>query len=332
MKYIYLTVAAMLIGAASTWAQVNPTTDEEKAMKSLAQADSGWTSGGTLTLTSNLNYLSQWAAGGQSSLATNALLNYVINYRKGVSAWDNNLIGAFGSLMQPINQSPFKTDDKIDITTKYGRKLESGKWYYAVLGNFKSQFAPGYNFANGRPDKTQRISNFMAPAWALVSLGADFKPNSKLSVFISPITFRAVIVNDQVLANAGAFGVDKAVYDANGAIITPGKKLRREIGAYARINYVTNFSESVSWNTTLELFSNYRDHPQNVDVSWQSLFTFKLKKFMSATVFTHIIYDDNTAVRKKATTDHPATSADGYYQSKGVQFKSIIGLGLTFKL
>lgn len=308
-------------------AQRNPTADEEKSMKSLAAADSGWTSGGTLTFTSNLNYLSQWAAGGQSSLAGNGLLNYVINYRKGNAAWDNNIIAAFGGMMQPIDEPAFKTDDKLDITSKYGRKLAGGKWYYAVLGNFKTQFAPGYNFVNGRPDKTQRISNFMAPAWALLSVGADYKPNSKFSAFISPITYRAVIVQDQDLANAGAFGVEKAVFGADGKVITAGKNIRSEVGAYARVNYVTDLRPNINWNTTLELFSNYRDRPENVDISWQSLFTIKLKKWLSTTIFTHVIYDDNTTLVKETDANGTPTKS-----GPGVQFKSIIGLGITVPL
>lgn len=308
-------------------AQLNPTADEEKSMKSLAAADSGWTSGGTLTFTSNLNYLSQWAAGGQSSLAGNGLLNYMINYRRGNAAWDNNIIAAFGGMMQPIDEPAFKTDDKLDITTKYGRKLAGGKWFYAVLGNFKTQFAPGYNFVNGRPDVTQRTSNFMAPAWALISVGADYKPNSKFSAFISPITYRAVIVNDQVLADAGAFGVAKAQFASDGRLISRGEKIRSEVGAYARINYVNDLRTNINWNTTLELFSNYRDRPENVDISWQSLFTIKLKKWLSTTIFTHIIYDDNTMLLKETDANGIATKT-----GPGVQFKSIIGLGITVPL
>jgi hypothetical protein len=318
----------LIIGVHSGFAQVNPTSDEEKQMKTLATAaDSGWTSGGNMTFTSNLNYLNQWASGGQSSVAGNILLNYMINYRKGNSAWDNNIIAGYGMMKQPIESSPFKTDDKIDLTTKYGKKLSSGKLYYAVLGNFKTQFAPGYTFVNGRPDKSQKISNLMAPAWALVSIGIDYKPNSQFSAFISPLTYRAVIVNDQSLANAGAFGVEKAVYDINGNLITPGKNIRTEIGAYARVNYVHDFSSSINWNTTLELFSNYRDKPQNVDISWQSLFTIKFKKWFSATIFTHIIYDDNTTLVKKTDALGNPT-----LKGPGMQFKSITGVGITIPL
>lgn len=322
-------LAAVLASAAlNASAQVNPTADEEKNMKSLAAvADSGWSKGGTITLTSNLNYLSQWAAGGQSSLAGNVLLNYQINYRRKSHAWDNTFISAFGTLKQPLDQAAFKTDDILDITTKYGRKMDGGKWYYALLGNFKTQFAPGYSMVNGRPDTDKKISDFMAPAWALISLGADYKPNNKLTAFISPITYRAVIVMAPSLANAGAFGVKAATLDANGNILTEGENLRSEVGAYMRVNFNSPLNESLSWNTTMELFSNYRDTPQNIDVSWQSLFTYKLKKFLSATVFTHIIYDDNTSVVKETFNDgRPARVGPG------VQLKSIVGLGITFKL
>jgi hypothetical protein len=310
----------------STFAQVNPTAVEEKNMKTMAAiADTGWVSGGTVSLTSNLNYLSQWAAGGQSSLAANALLNYTINYRQGKDAWDNQILANFGGLMQPLNQAAFKTDDLLDVTSKYGRKLKSDRWFMAVLGNFKTQFAPGYTFINGRPNMNNKISEFMAPAWALISVGLDYKPNNKLTAFISPITYRAVIVMDDSLASIGAFGVQREVIE-NGVVVTPFNNIRSEMGAYARVNYNTLLRETLTWNTTLELFSNYRDRPENIDISWQSLFTWKLKKLLSLTVFTHLIYDDNTTLVRNA--DDPLNPDLG----PGIQLKSIIGLGVTIPL
>lgn len=321
-----LTLAAITVFTSESFAQVNPTADEEKKMKTLAAvADTGWTSGGTFSITSNLNYLSQWAAGGQSSLAANALLNYNINYRKDRNAWDNQILANFGGLMQPLNQPAFKTDDLLDITSKYGRKLNSQSWYLAVLGNFKTQFAPGYTFLNGRPNTNNKISEFMAPAWALVSVGLDYKPSNKLTAFISPITYRAVIVMDDSLARIGAFGVQGEVIE-NGQVVTPFSNIRSEMGAYARVNYNTPLLESLTWNTTLELFSNYRDRPENIDISWQSLLTWKLKKYLSMTVFTHLIYDDNTTLVRNP--DDPQNPDLG----PGVQFKSIVGLGITIPL
>lgn len=39
----------------------------------------------------------------------------------------------------------------------------------------------------------------MAPAYTLVGLGFDYKPSDKFTLFVSPVTARLVIVNDETL-------------------------------------------------------------------------------------------------------------------------------------
>jgi len=79
-----------------------------------------------------------------------------------------------------------KTDDLIDITSKYGYQVAK-KWYAAALVNFNSQALEGFAYTDTINTK---ISNFLAPGKLLVSLGMDYRPNDNLSVFISPITTR----------------------------------------------------------------------------------------------------------------------------------------------
>lgn len=325
-----LVLAAALFGALSGFAQTNPTADEEKNMKTLAADNDSldWTTGGTLGFNTTFTYLSQWAAGGNNSISTTGLFSYYANYRKGKNAWDNSLDMAYGLLLQGLDSRAIKTDDKFDITSKYGRQA-SNKWFYAGLLNFKTQFAPGYSaLSTGLPDYNSRISDFMAPAWTLFSLGMDYKPNQKFTAFISPITYRGIFVLDQDLADAGAFGV-KRQFEADGITVIKGsgENLRSEMGAYARVTFVTDVVENVNWKTKVELFSNYLDNPQNVDVSWENLITMKVNSFLSCTVFTHLIYDDNTTLIKDRDEAGNVTKV-----GPGVQFKSIIGLGLSWKL
>jgi hypothetical protein len=311
-------------------AQTNPTEEEEKKMKTLAPMGDSirWTTGGTAGFNGTFTYLNQWAAGGNNSISTTGLLSYYANYRKGKNAWDNSLDVAYGLLLQGFDSRAIKTDDKFDITSKYGYQA-SQKWFYAGLLNFKTQFAPGYSaLSNGLPDYSNRISDFMAPGWTLLSLGMDYKPNKKFTAFISPLTYRGIIVLDQDLADAGAFGVRRQ-FEADGvtAIKGSGSNLRSEMGAYARVQYTSDIMENVNLKTKLELFSNYLDRPGNVDVSWENLISMKVNKFLTCTIFTHLIYDDNTSIVKER--DEIGTPIN---VGPGVQFKSIIGLGLSWKL
>jgi hypothetical protein len=327
--------AALLTGASLvSAAQINPTDAEEKAMKSLAAVpDSGWVRGGTLGFNSAATYLNQWAAGGNNAVNLSWLLNYSINYRKGKNAWDNTFDMAYGLQLLGFDERAIKTDDKIDFTSKYGRQA-SEKWFYAGLVNFKTQFAPGYAVgANGIPLYDQpKISNFMAPAFTLISIGMDYKPGPKLTAFISPITFRGIIVLDDLLAAQGAFGVEKGEVGVNDAgqlvVVNPGQNLRSEVGAYARAQYKADIAKNINLSSRIELFSNYLDKPGNIDISFQNLLSMKTNEWLTTTIFTHHIYDDNTTVFRGFDKETNTPTNPG----PGLQSKFVIGLGVNFKI
>jgi len=337
-RIIYFT--ALTLSASVVAAQVNPTADEEKNMKTLAEADSGWTVQGTLNLGANLSLFSNWAAGGINSLGFNSLFNGVANYRKDKVAWDNQLILAYGLLNQGFATSDawVKTDDRLDLTSKYGRKM-SDKLYYAALLNFQTQFTQGFaTGADGRMDRSNRISNFMAPGRLLLALGLDYKPTPELSIFFSPITYRGIFVYDQLLADQGAFGVEKAVYDTAGTLITPGANIRNEFGAYLRVNYEKKFNDKFTYTSILELFSNYLDKPQNIDVNWQNIAAWKMNKNFSLTFMWQALYDDNTTVFKTRDITVPVSEDDPTgptmttkesYASKGLQLRSVLTVGFV---
>ena len=94
-----------------------------------------WKTGGCLTLNLSQVMLSNWSAGGQNSVAANAILSLTANYSKDNSVWDNMFDFGFGRLKRE-NIKAIKTDDRIDFSTKYGRRI-ANKWFYSTLLNFK---------------------------------------------------------------------------------------------------------------------------------------------------------------------------------------------------
>ncbi len=324
--------------------QVNPTSDEEKAMKALAVADSGWTAKGSVTVGVTGSYFNQWAAGGINSLGINSLLNYSINYRQGKNAWDNTLITAYGLMNQGFSTSDawIKTDDRLDITSKYGRDMGKNLFLAGLL-NFNTQFAKGFSpGSNGLPDRTKLISNFMAPARLLVALGLDYKPTTDISIFLSPITYRGIYVLDEELAARGAFGVEKGEFRMDTlqdgtikeVISIAGASARHEVGAYLRINYAKKFTENINLTSKLELFSNYLDKPQNVDLAWETILALKISKYFSLTTSVNLLYDDNTVIAKNRSTSTTVgdvtTTTTESYASKGLQTRIISTLGLSY--
>jgi hypothetical protein len=327
-------------------AQVAPTADEEKNMKALAalKSDTGWVKQGTVTIGATGSYFSQWAAGGINSLGINGLLNYSANYRRGKNAWDNSLILGYGMVNQGFATSDawVKADDRINLTSKYGRQIHD-RLFYAALLNFQSQFAPGYAAGgDGRPDRTKLISNLMAPAKMLVSLGVDYKPAKSISIFFSPITYRGIYVFDKLLSAQGAYGVEKgeittSIQDGNliNTITKNGAVARHEVGAYLRVRFAKKFSDDFNLTSTLELFSNYLDKPQNVDLAWENIVSWKLSKYIALTTTVNFLYDDNTVITKNKVTstsnpDGSTTTVTTPYASKGLQTRVISTLGLTY--
>lgn len=295
--------------------------EAEAAKLKSAAADTAkpWKVGGVISINGQQVYLSNWSAGGNNSISLGGLLNLFAKYKKGKLVWDNNLELGYGMIRQGNAKKWQKNDDKIQFTTKIGREA-SKSLYYTALGDFRTQFADGFNY----PNDSVYISKFMAPAYALAALGLDYKPNDRFSLFVSPLTGKFTFVNDTTLAKAGAFGVQKEIRDGAGNITQPYKMRREELGAYLKMQYKTKVMENVSFQTVLELFSNYLNYPENIDVNWTTLTTFKVNKFISATFATQLIYDNDINILRNEGDKIGTVGPD-------VQFKQTLAVGFNYK-
>lgn len=274
-----------------------------------AQNDTLWRKGGLIALNFSQVSLTNWSAGGQNSISGNGLINYFSNYKKGKNAWDNNLDLGYGLMLQGKNPSMIKSDDRIDLTSKYGRQ-GSKNWYYTGLFNFRSQFSNGYSY----PNDSVVISKFLSPGYVLLAPGMDYKPNDHFSLFLSPATVRFLIVADNLLSSQGAFGVDS------------GKHVKTEAGAFIKATFKKDLNAVLNLQTSLDLFSNYFDHSERIDVNWQALLLLKVTKYISASLSLHLLYDYDTMITfykdDGVTVDHVGP---------GVQFKEAIGIGFAYK-
>lgn len=325
-KVLILSISLASVGVVS-FAQPMDKEKEKKLKTERVDSLDGWRVGGLTTLNISQASLTNWAAGGQNSVSLNGIVSLYAYWKDGPSTWDSWLDLGYGILKQGDdlllrqNGRLVKTDDKIDFTTKYGRKA-SKKWYYAGLLNFSTQFTAGYNY----PNDSVIISNFMAPGYLLGALGMDYKPNKAFNAFISPFTAKTTFVLDQNLADAGAFGVEKAELDGLGNVVTQGSNMRLEYGGYIRMTYKHEIMKNVNLTSRLSLFSNYANNPQNIDINWENLLELKVNKFISATISTHLIYDDDIDIAYDK-------SGDGTKDALGprTQFKEVIGIGFSYK-
>ena len=294
-----------------------------------------WEVSSVINLGFNRVGLYNWAGGGQNSMALNGLLSFNANYSKNKIVWENNIDIAYGVLKSGYGPdlSWFKNDDRIECNSKFGYRANN-KWDYSALISFRSQFTYGYNSTTEMLTKNY-FSNLLSPAYPVFAIGLDYKPNKDFTCFVSPGTFKMTIIVDDSLSDIGAFGV------------TAGKNIRAEIGGYLKISYQKKDPfeiKDLTFKTNLTLFSNYTQHPQNIDVTWETLSSLKIKKFLAVTISTYLIYDHDIQIvrfENDGITPVYSTRDDGtnYLDTEGnpiqkkgpiTQFKESFGLGLSF--
>lgn len=251
----------------------------------------GWTKKGNISLLLNQSAFNNWAAGGIDNVAGNLGLNYDFNYIKGDITWDNKIIAAYG-ITKIDGGDQQKTDDRLELNSLVGKKA-SGFWYYSLFANFKTQMDSGFDKATN-----VKTTHFMSPAYLQVGPGMLWKKSDNLKVNIAPATSRLILVHDHFTVLGPSFGVEQ------------GETSRFELGASVAAYYKLNIMENVSMENTLNLYSNYLEDAQNVDLDYTMNLVMKINKYLSANLAFQTIYDDNA------------------YQ--GFQTREVFGLGVNY--
>ncbi len=303
-------------------------------------ADSTWSWGGIFGANfSQVAIGEYWAAGGLSSYSVNTILNFNVGYKKKKVSFDNSINIGYGMIKQGeknalSSQEWLKSDDKLEFTSKLGYQIKGEKLSISGLVNFKSQAAPGFNY----PNETTLTSNFLAPGYLVFGGGIDYKPNAALSMFLAPISSgKITFVHDQKLADAGSFGVQPAERNESGEIIKPGARYRAEFGGFLRIVYkkenLSGNSESplndISFQSNIDLFSNYLNSPENIDVNVGLLLGMKVNKYISVTISANAIYDHDTSF--KIIERDGDGNETGFHLGPRLQIKEVLGVGFSYK-
>jgi hypothetical protein len=249
-----------------------------------------------------------WVGGGRNNVSALAFVNGTANFKKGTSNWNTELRLALGGVQFFDEARIQKTDDIINLATKYGYEFQK-TWYFTALGDFRTQFMDGFvNLLDTVP-----ASRFMAPAFSIFALGIDYKPSKDFSILMAPITGKFTFVNDQRLSDLGAFGV------------TPGTRFRPEVGAYIKFRWKKELMKNIDMTTRAEFFSNYLDRPQNIDVNLEAMLTFKVNDWFSAMFQINLLYDHDIKVPVRDELGNT-------YLAPRTQFRQIMGIGLQYRL
>ncbi|HJR99827.1 MAG TPA: DUF3078 domain-containing protein [Flavobacterium sp.] len=264
-----------------------------QAQEVVTDTTKAWTKKGNMSLMlSQSAYNKQWLGGGISNVAGNFGLNYDFNYKKGSVVWDNKFILAYGLSKIRGNERTAKTDDRLELNSLWGKKSTAKNWYYSAFFNFKSQMDTGL-------DKNEmKISHFFSPAYFQFGPGFLWKKDDNASINIAPAAGKLILVHKHFTELGPSFGV------------LQGDNSRFEFGASISAYYKFVALTNVTIENRLNLYSNYLEDPQNVDIDYQMNVVMKINKYLSANVALQAIYDDNAI--------------------KAVQVREVFGLGVNY--
>ncbi len=248
----------------------------------------------------------EWQNGGTSNYAANAVINYSIIYSKDSWEWDTKFLADYGIAKNKDQEFLRKTSDRFEINSIIGRQIKETNWYFSGFFNGLTQFDSGYAFGedeNGQEIRTLQ-TKFLSPGFFKFGIGMLWKKNDNFKINTAPSTIRFITADDRFTTTPGYedgdfFGLDQ------------GKTLRTEfgasVGAYAKFPLM----ENITLENILNLYSNYLEDPQNVDIDYTLNLNLTVNKYITTNFTFQSIYDDNAV--------------------KGFQVRQVLGVGLNYK-
>ena len=264
-----------------------------------------------------------WNAGGNNSISAQANARFERNYKFRYFQWENILETRYGINLQE-GQKIRKTDDAIRVSSTVGYRRDTiSNWYYSAKANFNTQYTDGFKY----PDRETPISRVMSPGYFFLGAGTSYiSEDRKLNFYVSPLTVKSTFVFDQDLADKGAFGVDRAILNSDGTILTKGKNVFMEFGFLITNNWETQLMENIALKHRLNLYTDYLRSFGNIDVEWELNVNLQVNKYIVTSLGTHIIYDDDILFDAVKNTE-------GIVINEGrpkLQFKQILGVGVAY--
>ena len=281
------------------------------------ESKDGWKKSGKITLLINQSAFSNWQAGGDNNFAGNLNLNYDLNYLSGDWSLDNKILASYG-LTNSKDDGIRKTDDRLELNSILGKKLKES-WSASFFMNFKTQFTDGYDYEDDFIDQNPTLSNedfptsgFFKPAYWSFGPGLLWKKNDNLYFNISPLTAKFTFITSEIYT----YNEDTQLYDSSNDIETfgvdPGDSFLVEFGFNARAYYKFDIMNNISIENILNLFSNYINKPQNIDLDYTLNLVMKINDVFTTNLTFQTIYDDNAF--------------------NGFQIREVFGLGVNVNL
>lgn len=260
-----------------------------------------FTGSGSLQFTQNY-FSDNWYQGGENNYAVLGLLTLNMNYdNKQNIQWENRLEAQLGfqtTGKSDTHHSMKPTNNLLRLTTKFGHKAYK-TLYYTTQVQVQTQIVPQYE-----SNSDNLISNFLSPLNLTVSVGMDYKfetKNKKFrgNVYLAPCSYNMRYVQKKELA--GRYGIEE------------NHHAYHNFGPSITVNCYWQIAKNVSWNSRAYWISNFN----YTNIEWENTFNFDINRYMSAKLFVYPKFDDSS---------HGYKGEHGY-----LMMREWLSLGLNYK-
>ncbi len=264
----------------------------------------------------NQGMISNWVKGGESNISTVLDITFYADYlNKPKLVSSNHFARLKYGLIASGTSDLRKNIDLLETNSKFNHKA-FGKFDFSSIMLFKTQIAKGYAY----PNDSVPVSKLLNPAALTLGLGLDYKPNKETSINFSPLSYKATFVTDTIIIDQTKFGIPE------------DRKSKHEPGASFMVSNVFKPFRNISVTNRLQLFTNYINNPQNIDIDWEMILVANLNWFTDVRLNTHLIFDDDTKTPVLDKDKNPVLDDSGQPKKTArIQFKELLGFSFVFR-
>jgi hypothetical protein len=260
--------------------------------------------------------LSNWVKGGENNISMALDMTGYADYNnKQLKLSSNNFARLkFGYIA--LGDNPIRKNlDLFETNSKLNHKA-FGKFDFSTIMLFKTQIARGFNY----PNDSVPVSKLLNPAVITIGFGLDYKPNKTTSLNFSPLSYKGTFVWDTATIDQTKYGIAK------------DRRSLNEPGASLMISNEYKPIKTMTITNRLQLFTNYVNKPQNIDVDWEMIVVANINWFTDVRFNAHLIFDDDTKTVVLDKDKKPLLDAAGKQRKTSrIQFKEMLGFSFVFR-
>jgi Protein of unknown function (DUF3078) len=257
--------------------------------------------------------LTNWVKGGENSISTAVdVTTYADFNNKEAKLSSSNFARMKLGFLRTGDNGIRKNLDLLETSSKLNHKA-FGKFDFSGIMLFKTQVATGFTYATvNEIEESTLVSKMFNPTILTIGFGLDYKPNKNTSINFAPLSYKGTFVPDTA-------NIDQTKYG-----ILADKKSKNEPGVSLMISNKFSPIKNLTLTNRVQLFTNYINNPQNIDVDWELIAVASLNWFTDVRFNAHLIFDDDTKTPKLNSDNSVSNTAR-------IQFKEMLGFSFIFK-